>query len=37
VVVVTRNDYQVVCGTKGGANDPTKILEVVKGAMGQAK
>jgi protein-disulfide isomerase len=37
VVVVTRNDYQVVCGTKGGANDPTKILEVVKGAMAQAK
>jgi protein-disulfide isomerase len=36
VVVVTRNNYQVVCGTKDGANDPTKILEVVKAAMAQA-
>ncbi len=37
VVVVTRNNYQVVCGTKDGPNDPTKILEVVKAAMAQAK
>jgi protein-disulfide isomerase len=36
VVVVTRNNYQVVCGTKDGDNDPTKILAVVKGAMAQA-
>jgi protein-disulfide isomerase len=36
VVVVTRNNYQVVCGTKDGANDPTQILAVVKGAMAQA-
>jgi protein-disulfide isomerase len=36
VVVVTRNNYQVVCGTKEGANDPAKILEVVKAAMAQA-
>ena len=37
VVVVTRNNYQVVCGTKEGANDPTQILAVVKGAMAQAR
>jgi protein-disulfide isomerase len=36
VVIVTRNNYQVVCGTKEGANDPAKILEVVKAAMAQA-
>lgn len=36
VVVVARNNYQVVCGTKEGANDPSKILEVVKAAMAQA-
>jgi protein-disulfide isomerase len=36
VVVVTRNNYQVVCGTRDGANDPAKILEVVKAAMAQA-
>jgi protein-disulfide isomerase len=36
VVVVTRNNYQVICGTKEGANDPAKILEVVKAAMAQA-
>jgi protein-disulfide isomerase len=33
VVVVTRNNYQVVCGTKDGPNDPTQILAVVKAAM----
>jgi protein-disulfide isomerase len=37
VVVVTRDNYQVVCGTKDGANDPAQILEVVKAAMAQAK
>jgi len=37
VVVVTRNNYQVVCGTKDGPNDPAQILAVVKGAMAQAK
>jgi protein-disulfide isomerase len=37
VVVVTRNNYQVVCGTKDGANDPAQILAVVKGAMAQAR
>jgi protein-disulfide isomerase len=36
VVVVTRNNYQVVCGTKDGANDPTQILAVVKAAIAQA-
>ena len=37
VVVVTRKDYQVVCGTKDGANDPNQILAVVKAAMAQKK
>jgi protein-disulfide isomerase len=37
VVVVTRNNYQVVCGTKDGPNDPAQILAVVKGAMAQAR
>ena len=37
VVVVTRDSYQVVCGTKDGPNDPAQILEVVKAAMAQAK
>jgi hypothetical protein len=36
VVVVTRNNYQVVCGTKDGPNDPAQILAVVKAAMAQA-
>ncbi len=35
VVVVTRNNYQVVCGSKDGANDPAQILAVVKGAIAQ--
>jgi protein-disulfide isomerase len=33
VVVVTRNQYQVVCGTKEGANDPAQILPTIKAAM----
>ncbi len=36
VVVVTRDQYQVVCGTRGGANDPTQILPVVKAAIASA-
>jgi protein-disulfide isomerase len=36
VVVVTRDNYQVVCGTKDGANDPAQITAVVKAAMEQA-
>jgi protein-disulfide isomerase len=36
VVVVTRNNYQVVCGTANGPNDPAEILPVVQGAMAQA-
>jgi len=36
VVVVTRNEYQVVCGTKDGANDPAQILPVVKAAIAKA-
>jgi protein-disulfide isomerase len=37
VVVVTRNQYQVVCGTSNGTNDPTQILPVIQGALAQAK
>jgi protein-disulfide isomerase len=37
VVVVTRNQYQVVCGTRDGANDPAQILGVVKAAIAQAR
>src|SRR5207253_684472 len=33
VVVVTRDQYQAVCGTRDGANDPSQILPVVKAAM----
>jgi protein-disulfide isomerase len=33
VVVVTRNAYQVVCGTADGANEPAQILPVVKAAL----
>jgi protein-disulfide isomerase len=33
IVVVTRNAYQVVCGTQYGANDPTQILPIVKAAL----
>lgn len=37
VVVVTRNQYQAVCGTRDGANDPAQILPVVSAAMEQAQ
>ena len=33
IVVVTRNNYQVVCGGKDGACDPAKIVDVVKAAQ----
>jgi len=36
VVVVTRDEYQVVCGTKDGANDPSQLLEVAKAAAAKA-
>jgi protein-disulfide isomerase len=36
IVVVTRNNYQVVGGTENGPNDPAQILPVVKAAMAQA-
>ena len=36
VVVVTRDQYQVVCGTKDGANDASQLLQVVKAAVAQA-
>jgi protein-disulfide isomerase len=35
IVVVTRDRYQVVCGTKTGANDPEQILPVVQAALSQ--
>jgi hypothetical protein len=35
VVVVTRNQYQAVCGTRDGANDPAQILPIVEAAMAQ--
>jgi protein-disulfide isomerase len=37
VVVVTKNNYQVVCGTQFGPNDPAQILAVVKAAIAQAR
>ena len=37
LVVVTRNNYQVVGGTKDGANDSTKLGGVVEGAIAQTK
>lgn len=37
IVVVTRNNYQVVCGGRDGSCDPTKIVDVVKAAQAQAK
>ena len=37
VVVVTRDQYQVVCGTQQGPNDPSKIVDVIRGAIAEAK
>jgi protein-disulfide isomerase len=37
VVVVTRSQYQVVCGTREGANDPNETLKVVQAAIAQAR
>ena len=37
VVVVTRNQYQAVCGTHDGACEPSQILPVVKAAIAQAQ
>jgi protein-disulfide isomerase len=37
LVVVTRNNYQVVGGTAEGPNDPTKLAGVVEGAIAQTK
>lgn len=37
LVVVTRNNYQVVGGTAEGLNDPTKLAGVVEGAIAQTK
>jgi protein-disulfide isomerase len=33
VVVVTNDQYQVVCGTQNGPNDPSQILPVVEAAI----
>ena len=37
IVVVTRSQYQAVCGTHDGKCEPEQIVAVVKGAMAQAK
>ncbi|HEV2709360.1 MAG TPA: thioredoxin domain-containing protein [Edaphobacter sp.] len=37
LVVVTRNNYQVVGGTAEGPNDPTKLAGVVEGAIASTK
>lgn len=37
VVVVTRDQYQAVCGTRDGANDPSQILPVLSAAMTKAQ
>lgn len=37
LVVVTRNNYQVIAGTKEGSNDPTQLSRVVEGAIAQTK
>lgn len=37
IVVVTKDQYQVVCGTAGGSNDPNQLAAVVEGALAQAK
>ncbi|MDW5267282.1 MULTISPECIES: thioredoxin domain-containing protein [Acidobacteriaceae] len=37
LVVVTRDNYQVVSGTAEGPNDPTKLAAVVEGALAQTK
>ncbi len=36
IVVVTRDKYQVVCGTQGGINDPTQLDAIVAAALAQA-
>jgi protein-disulfide isomerase len=37
LVVVTRDHYQVVCGTKDGPSDPARLLTVVEAAVAQTK
>jgi len=37
IVVVTRDQYQVVCGTATGTNDPNQLAAVVEGALAHAK
>jgi len=37
IVVVTRNQYQVVAGTRNGPNDPTQLIPILDGAIAQAK
>ncbi len=36
IVVVTRNQYQVVAGTKDGSNDASHLVDVVKAAIAKA-
>jgi protein-disulfide isomerase len=37
IVVVTRNQYQAVCGKSDGQCDPAQILPVIKGALAKSK
>jgi protein-disulfide isomerase len=37
IVVVTRDEYQVVCGTRDGACDPAQIQAVVQGALAKTQ
>lgn len=37
IVVVTKDQYQVVCGTGAGTDDPNKLAAVVEGALAQTK
>lgn len=37
VVVVTKDKYQVICGTKDGPNDPEQILPTIEAAIAQTK
>jgi protein-disulfide isomerase len=37
LVVVTRDHYQVVCGTKNGPTDPSQLFSVIEAAVEQTK
>lgn len=37
LVVVTRDHYQVVCGTKNGPSDPTQLFSAIEAALAQSR